>query len=189
ALVFTCVMRLGVASIRVTGTDWPPSVNTLLMPALRPTIPSEYFFAVMSVASGQLDLDVNASRELELHQRVHGLVVGVDDVKHALVRAGFVLVTRILVDVRRRQDGVTLDLGRQRDRAAHLGAGPLGRFDDLAGRTVDQSMIERLQPDPDLLVRHDGIPSLKERRARRSVRGAQMESFSTQADAPRPGSH
>src|SRR5690606_10903294 len=63
------------------------------------------------------------------------------------------------------------DLGRQGDRAAHLGARPLGRFDDLAGRTVDQSMIERLQPDPDLLVRHDGIPSLKERQARGWVRG------------------
>src|SRR3546814_1933667 len=57
---------------------------------------------------------------------------------------------------RSRQDGVALDFGRQRDRAAHLRAGPLGRFDDLAGRTVDQAMIERLEPDPDLLVRHDG---------------------------------
>src|SRR5690606_28757570 len=84
------------------------------------------------------------------------------------------------------QDGVTLDLGRQRDRAAHLGAGPLGRFDDLAGRTVDQSMIERLQPDPDLLVRHDGIPSLKERRARGWVRGTPMDSLITRADDPRP---
>jgi hypothetical protein len=55
------------------------------------------------------------------------------------------------------EDGVTFDLGRQRDRAAHLRAGPLGRLDDLAGRTVDQTMIERLQPDPDLLVRHDGF--------------------------------
>src|SRR5690554_455200 len=160
-------MRLGVASISVTGTDLPSSVKMRLMPALRPMIPSECFFAVMSVASGQLDLDVDAGREFELHQRVHGLVVGVDDVEHALVRAGFVLVTRILVDVRRREDGVTLDLGGQRDRAAHLRAGPLGRFDDLAGRTVDQPVIERLEPDPDFLVRHDGIPSLKERQARR----------------------
>src|SRR5690554_3834125 len=109
-------MRFGVASIRVTGMDWPSSVNTRLMPALRPTIPSECFFAVMSVASGQLDLDVDAGRELELHQRVNGLVVGVDDVEHALVRAGFILVARVLVDVRRGQDGVALDLGRQRDR-------------------------------------------------------------------------
>src|SRR5690606_16358435 len=154
--VFTWVMRLGVASISVTGTDLPSSVKMRLMPALRPTMPNEYFFAVMIRASGQFDLDVDAGRELELHQRVHGLVVGVDDVEHALVRAGFVLIASVLVDVRRRQDGVALDFGRQRDRAAHLRAGPLGRFDDLAGRTVDQTMIERLEPDPDLLVRHDG---------------------------------
>src|SRR3546814_2892696 len=112
-----------------------------------------------SQASCQLDLDVDASRELELHQRVHGLVVGVDDVEPALVRAGFVLVASVLVDVRRRQDGVALDFGRQRDRAAHLRAGPLGRFDDIAGRTVDPAMIERLAPDPDLLVRLDAHTS------------------------------
>src|SRR5690606_15757633 len=84
-----------------------------------------------------------------------------DDVEHALVRAGLVLVTRVLVDVRGDEDGVALDLGRQRDRAAHLRAGPLGRFDDLAGRAVDQTVIVRLEPNPDLLVRHDGIPWLK----------------------------
>jgi hypothetical protein len=105
------------------------------------------------------DLDVDASREFELHQRVHGLVVRVDDVEHALVRAGFILVARVLVGVRRGQDGVAFDLRRQRDRAAHLRAGPLGRFDDLAGRTVDQTMIERLQPDANLLVRHGRIAS------------------------------
>src|SRR5688572_23231414 len=158
-------MRYGVASIRVTGTDLPSSVKKRLMPALRPTMPNEYFFAVMVVASGQLDLDVNARREFELHQRVHGLVVGVDDVEHALVRAGLVLVARVLVDVRRNENGVALDLGRQRDRAAHLRAGTLRCLDDLAGRTVDQTMIERLEPNPDLLVRHDGGSFVKERRA------------------------
>src|SRR5690606_22355795 len=127
-------MRFGVASIRVTGMDWPSSVNTRVMPALRPTMPNEYRFAVMVASSGQLDLDVDASRELELHQRVHGLVVRVDDIEHALVRAGLVLVARVLVDVRRGKNGVALDLGRQGDRAAHLGARPLCRFDDLAGR-------------------------------------------------------
>src|SRR4249919_2142467 len=154
-------MRFGVASIRVTGMDLPSSVNTRLMPALRPTMPNECFFAVMVGASGQLDLHVDASREFELHQRVHGLVVRVDDVEHALVRAGFVLVARVLVGVRRRKNGEAFELGRQRDRAAHLRAGPLGRLDDLAGRAVDQTMIVCLQPNPDLLVRHDGSSSGK----------------------------
>src|SRR5699024_7696430 len=197
-------MRFGVASIRVTGMDLPSSVNTRLMPALRPTIPSEYFFAVMSMASGQLDLDVDAGRELELHQRVHGLVIGVDDVEHALVRAGFILVARVLVDVRRSQDGVALDLGRQRDRAAHLRTGPARGLDDLAGRTVDQAMIEGLEPDPDLLVRHEtkflywksahecagfceGLAGFKERRASRLGARNPVESTTFRADPASPG--
>src|SRR5436189_4256563 len=138
-------MRLGDASMRVTGTEWPSSVNRRLMPALRPTRPI-LWFVLMAVASGQLDLDVDAGRELELHERVDGLVVGLHDVQHALVRAGLVLVAGVLVDVRRNQDGVALDLGRQGDRAAHLGARPLGRLDDLAGGTIDEAMIVSLQP-------------------------------------------
>src|SRR5687768_13999609 len=102
-------MRFGVASINVTGTDLPSSVKMRLMPALRPTMPNEYLFAVMVAASGQLDLNVDARREFELHQRVHGLVVGVDDIEHALVRAGLVLVARVFVDVRGHQYGVAFD--------------------------------------------------------------------------------
>src|SRR5690606_41320718 len=93
--VLVWTMRVGVASVRVTGTDWPFSVKILLMPHLRPTIPM-----LMVLASVQLDLDVDAGRELELHQGIHGLVVRIDDVEHALVRAGLILVTRVLVDVR-----------------------------------------------------------------------------------------
>src|SRR3546814_19784230 len=91
--VLIWVIRFADASIRVTGIDRPSSVNTRLIPHLRPTMP-----IVMVLASVQLDLDVNASRQLELHQRVKGFVVGVDNVQHALVRAGLVLVERFFVD-------------------------------------------------------------------------------------------
>src|SRR3546814_13569277 len=113
--------------MRVTGTDLPSSVKKRLMPALRPTMPSEYFFAVMVSASGQLDLDVDARRELELHQRVHGLVVGVDDVEHALVRAGLVLVARVFVYARRHEDVVKPDIVGPRPRGAELSDGGLPR--------------------------------------------------------------
>ena len=53
----------------------------------------------------ELDLDVHAGGQVELHQRVHGLRGGVDDVEHALVRADFELLARLLVDVRRAVDG------------------------------------------------------------------------------------
>ena len=68
----------------------------------------------------------------------------------ALVRPHLVLVARVLVAVRR-ADREALDLGRQRHRAAHVRAGALGRLDDLTGRVVDQAVIERLEPDADLL--------------------------------------
>ena len=109
---------------------------------------------VMYVTAVQLDLDVHTGRQLELQQGIDGLVVGIDDVEDALVGPGLVLVARILVGMRGDEDGVTLDLGRQGDGAAHLRAGPLRRFDALAGRAINQAMIERLEPNPDLLVRH-----------------------------------
>ncbi len=40
-----------------------------------------------SSARSQLDLNVYAAGELELHQRVHGLRRGVEDVEQPLVRA------------------------------------------------------------------------------------------------------
>src|SRR3569623_1624818 len=88
--------------------------------------------------------------QLDLH--VHALARGVDDVHQALVGADLVLIARILVDVRRGQDGETLLLGRQRDGATNLGAGALGRLHDLFRRAVDQAVIEGLQADTNILV-------------------------------------
>src|SRR3569623_1653445 len=90
--------------------------------------------------------------QLDLH--VHALARGVDDVHQALVGADLVLIARILVDVRRGQDGETLLLGRQRDGATNLGAGALGRLHDLIRRAVDQAVIEGLQADTNFLVSH-----------------------------------
>jgi len=41
-----------------------------------------------------LDLHVNASRKIELHQRVDRLRGGLDDIEHALVRAYFAASSR-----------------------------------------------------------------------------------------------
>src|SRR3990167_1265774 len=152
-------MRLAEASIRVTGTERPSSVNKRLMPALRPMIP-----IVMSGPSAELDLDIDARRQLKFHEGVDGLVVGVDDIEYALVGAGLVLVAGVFIDVRRYQDGVAFDAGRQRDRAAHLGAGPLGCLDDFAGGTINEAMIVSLQPNSDFLIRHGEYRLVKERR-------------------------
>src|SRR5215831_2971721 len=99
----------------VTGTWLPSALNTRDIPsfwAMRPVR--------MGIASAvQLDVDVDAGGEIELHQRIHGLWRRLDDVEHALVGADLELLARLLVDVRRAQHGEALDAGRQRDRPAH----------------------------------------------------------------------
>src|SRR5215510_4137151 len=102
----------------------------------------------------ELDLDVHAGSEIELHQRIHGLLRRIDDVEQTLVGAHLELLAALLVDVRRAVDGEFLDLGRQRNRAAHLSACALGGRHDLARRRIEDAVIERLEPDPDVLTVH-----------------------------------
>ena len=100
------------------------------------------------------DFDVNAGSEVELHERVHGLRGRVDDVEKTLVRPDFPLVARLLVDVRTTENRELLDLVRQRDRATHLRAGPLGRVHDFQRAGIQHTVIEGFQPDTDGLRRH-----------------------------------
>jgi small subunit ribosomal protein S10 len=57
----------------------------------------------------ELDLDVHARSEVELHQRVNGLRGRIDDVEKTLVGADLELLAALLVDVRRAEDGEFLD--------------------------------------------------------------------------------
>src|SRR5579872_6226488 len=102
----------------------------------------------------ELNLDVHAGREIELHQRVHGLRGRIDDVEHTLVRADFELFTGLLVDVRRAIDGETLNQRRQGDGTPDGGASSLGRIDDFACGMVQHAVIEGLEPDADILTIH-----------------------------------
>src|SRR5882672_8952431 len=100
----------------------------------------------------QLDLYVHPGGQVELHQRVHRLVGGVDDVHQAQVRPDLELVARGLVRVRAAENVETLDARRQGHRTFDHGAGALGRVDDLERRLIDQPVVERLQPDADFLT-------------------------------------
>src|SRR6478735_9838050 len=100
----------------------------------------------------QLDLDVDAGRQVELHQRVHGLVGRVDDVHQALMGADLELVTARLVDVRRTQDVETLHAGRQGHGTLDDRAGALGGVDDFQSRLVNQLVVEGFQANADLLL-------------------------------------
>src|SRR5471030_3519471 len=102
----------------------------------------------------ELDLDVNAGGEVELHQRVHGLRRRVDDIQEALMGAHLELFAALLIDVRRTVHRELLDTRRQRNRATDLRTRALGRVHDLARRRIEDAVIERLEPDPDILAVH-----------------------------------
>src|SRR5438045_5500848 len=100
----------------------------------------------------ELDLDINAGGEIELHQRIDGLRRRIDDIEHPLMGADLELLARFLVDMRRAQHRELLDLGRQRDRPPHPRAGALGRVDDLARRLIEHAVVVGAQPNSDVLI-------------------------------------
>src|SRR5579863_9335968 len=128
------------------------------MPSLVPRIP--LICLPMSVSSSELDLDVDASRKVEPHQRVDSLRRRVDDVDQPLVRPHLEVLARVLVLVRRADDAVHVLLGRQRHGTGDARAGTGHRVDDLPRRAVDDLVVICLEPDADLLSRHYGLGSL-----------------------------
>src|SRR5258708_29372980 len=118
---------------------------------------------VRTLRSLQLDFDVHTGSQIELHQSIDGLRRGLDDVEQTLMRPDFELFAAFLVDMGRAIDGKALDAGGERNRAPHLGAGALGRVDDLARRIVENSVIEGFEPDADILTLHGIGPSISGR--------------------------
>src|SRR5512135_1442553 len=102
----------------------------------------------------QLDFDVDAGRQIQLHQGIHCFVSGVHDIHQTAMGTDLELVARRFVDVGRTQDIEALDRGRQRNRALDHSASALGSFHDFERRLVDQFVVKRLQADADFLVLH-----------------------------------
>src|SRR5205085_8675129 len=127
-------MRLSETSSTVTGCVAPSSVKMRVMPTLRPTSPiviTSSFGLTRILGPGRrlqlagtslmlrlldLDLDVDAGGQIELHERVHRLVGRVDDVHQSQMRANLELIARRLVDVRRAQQVEALLARRQGNR-------------------------------------------------------------------------
>src|SRR5512139_1119698 len=130
------------------------------MPSLAPRMP--FTCLSISVRSLQLDLDVDASRKVESHERVNRLGGRVDDVDQTLVRAHLEVLARVLVLVRRTDDAETVDLRGQWHRASDLRTGTRHRLDYLASRGVDDLVVVGLEPDADLLSRHGGFCSFSQ---------------------------
>src|ERR1700704_7100960 len=137
----------------VPGTCSPASVKTRVMPTFCAITPERMLMS-LSLSSSELDLDVDAGGEIELHQRIHRLRRRIDDVEQAFVRTHLKLLAALLIDMRRTVDRELLDPGRQRNRPAHLRARALGGRHDLARRRIEDAVIERLEPDPDILTVH-----------------------------------
>src|SRR5437867_6479285 len=114
------------------------------MPSLRPMRPS---IAIVRPSSPllELDLHVDARREVELAESVDRLLRGLEDVEQALVGADLELLARFLVDVRGPVHGEALDVGGKRDRPRDPPARAAYGVDDLAHRLVEQPVIVRLQ--------------------------------------------
>src|SRR5579875_3404771 len=117
------------------------------MPSFLPSSPS----IAMAL---QLDFDIDASRELQAHQRIDGLARRLDDVDQPLMRADLELLARILIEEGRAVEGDLLDTRRQRHRASHSGACAFRRLDDLPRGLIEDAVVERLETDPDLLPWH-----------------------------------
>jgi hypothetical protein len=81
--------------------------------------------------SAETDLYLYSGSQIQLHQRVDGLLRRFHDIQYPLVRTNLVLVTRVLVGMRRDQDRVALLAGGQWNRSAHLRAGTLRRIDSM----------------------------------------------------------
>src|ERR1700710_809916 len=127
------------------------------MPSLVPSRPRTWRSRVLmktQTSHSELDLDVDAGRQVEPHERVDGLRGRVDDVDEPLVGAYLEVLAAVLVLVRRPDDHVDVLLRRQRHRAGDLRARSGDRVNDLARRGVDHLVVVGLEPDADLLSRH-----------------------------------
>src|SRR5207302_10384093 len=110
APLVTCTMGHGPASIAVTGTCVPSSVKRRAMPSLRPM--SAFIRQLL-----HLDLNIHASRQIGLRERIDGLRAGIQNIDQPLVRLQLELLAALLIAMRAPQHGPELPLGRQRDRS------------------------------------------------------------------------
>lgn len=102
--------------------------------------------------SADLDLDVDASGQVETLESVDCLCRVVDDVDQTLVHSHTEVLTPVLVLVRATNDRVAVLLGWQRHWPADARTGANDRLDDLLRRLVDDLVIVSLEADPDLLT-------------------------------------
>src|SRR4051794_27910313 len=134
----------GPASSTVTRSTRPSSRNTWVIPS---------FLARMAGIREELDLDVDAGREVvQALERVDRLGGRPMDVDQALVRPDLEVLLRVLVLERRLDDRVDVAVGRQRHGTRDGRAGARRRLDDLLGRRLEGLVVVGLQANADLVL-------------------------------------
>src|SRR5208283_621560 len=118
---------------------------------------SRFSFQSIRSASAllELDFDVDARGEVELAQRVDGLLGRLKDVEQTFMGTNFKMLARLLVNMRRAVDGEALDASRQRNRPGDAAAGAPDSIHYFAHRLIEQAVIVRLEAYAYLVV-HPG---------------------------------
>src|ERR1700733_656403 len=118
---------------------------------------SRFSFQSIRSASAllELDFDVDARGQVELAQRVDGLLGRLEDVEQTFMRTNFKMLARLLVDVRRAVDGEALHARRQRNGTRHPAAGAPDGVHYFPNRLIEQAVVVRLEAYAYLVV-HPG---------------------------------
>jgi hypothetical protein len=118
-------------------------------------------YPTQALPLGQLDLNINPSRQIELHQRVNGLRGGLHDIEQPLIRAHFELLTQLFVDVGSAVDAEFFNPRRQWNGAPDQSAGALCCICDVTCGLIEHAMVERLQANANILGFHVHLPMRK----------------------------
>src|SRR5688572_19892948 len=134
-------------------------------PRLRLPIPSHLAIgnwksAIPLLSPESLNLNVNARRKIQLHQRINRLRGWIQNVHQALVRSDFKLLTRFLVHVWRAKHGPLVLYSRQGDRTRYSCARSFRSLNNFCGRLIEYTMIVSFQSDSDLFIQHLFCPYL-----------------------------
>src|SRR5688572_15906082 len=141
----------------------PKSFSSMAtVPVLLPALSNSWRSAMgLLLVQHGLHPDVDPGGHVQVAEFVDRLGRGLGDVDHALVRPDLVLLARLLVDVRRAQDGDPLDFRGERNRTAHLRTGALRRVHDVHRGLVDHLVIVALDADADALCHNPFVASRK----------------------------
>ena len=105
--------------------------------------PAATHFYLSLIFPERFDLYIDASRQIQFHQRVHGVLGRFQNVEEPFVSSDLKLLPRLLVNVRRTENRVSVSHRWQRDRPRHLRPGPFCSVDDFRRRLIEDPVVVR----------------------------------------------